>query len=136
MIDYTSFRRSLKNLESQNANRKQLLPELPQLIHEGIDESVIRRFEICYDVLWKTLRRYLIQEMGLADAPPSPRGVFRSAGQAELLESPVERWLEYVNFRIGTAHDYSGEKAREALARVDDFIADSISLYQSMTGES
>ena len=134
MIQYDSLRRSLRNLELQNANRKQLSLELPQLIHEGIDESVIQRFEICYDVLWKTLRRDLIQEMGMAEAPSSPRGIFRSAGEAGLLSSPVERWMEYINLRIGIARDYSGEKAREALLRVDEFIDDSIGLYQALTG--
>ncbi len=136
MIDYGNFGRSLKNLELQNANRKQLPLDLPQLIHEGIDESVIRRFETCNDTLWKTLRRYLIEEMGFATISASPRTIIRTAGESELLHSPVERWMEYINLRIGTAHDYSGEKATAALGRVDDFIADAIGLYQVMVGES
>ena len=136
MIDYGNFGRSLKNLELQNANRKQLPLDLPQLIHEGIDESVIRRFETCNDTLWKTLRRYLIEEMGFVTISASPRTIIRTAGESELLHSPVERWMEYINLRIGTAHDYSGEKATAALGRVDDFIADAIGLYQVMVGES
>ena len=43
--------------------------------------------------------------------------------------------MEYVNLRIGTAHDYSSEKAAAALKTMDDFIADAIDLYQAMTGE-
>jgi hypothetical protein len=136
MIDYGNFGRSLKNLELQNANRKQLPLDLPQLIHEGIDESVSRRFETCNDTLWKTLRRYLIEEMGFVTISASPRTIIRTAGESELLHSPVERWMEYINLRIGTAHDYSGEKATAALGRVDDFIADAIGLYQVMVGES
>ena len=136
MIDYGNFSRSLKNLELQNANRKQLPLDLPQLIHEGIDESVIQRFEVCYDALWKTLRRYLIDEMGFANMSGSPRTIIRTAGENGLLNSPVERWMEYINLRIGTAHDYSGEKAASALQRVDDFIADAIVLYQVITGET
>ena len=135
MIDYDNFRRSLKNLELQNANRRQLPLDLPQLIHEGIDESVIQRFEVCYDTLWKTLRRFLIDEMGFATVPGSPRAIVRLAGDNGLLESPIERWMEYINLRIGTAHDYSGEKAAAALERVDDFIADAIRLFETVTGE-
>ena len=136
MIDYDNFRRSLRNLELQNANRKQLPLDLPQLIHEGIDESVIQRFEVCYDTVWKTLRRYLIEEMGFPTISGSPRTIIRTAGEIGLLDSPVEHWMEYVNLRIGTAHDYSGEKAKAALARVDDFIADAIALYRVITGEA
>ena len=43
--------------------------------------------------------------------------------------------MEYVNLRIGTAHDYSGEKARSALDRMDAFIRDAADLYQTITGE-
>ena len=136
MIDYENFRRSLKNLELQNANRKQLPLELPQLMHEGIDESVIQRFEICYDTLWKTLRRHLIEELGFPVVSGSPRSVIRIAGENGLLNSPVERWMEYINLRVGTAHDYSGEKAKAALERVDDFIGDATDLYQVITGDA
>ena len=44
--------------------------------------------------------------------------------------------MEYVNLRIGTAHDYSNEKAAAALAQMDEFIADAIGLYRTMTKEA
>ena len=135
MPDYGSFRRSLKNLELQNDNRKNLPSNLPQLMREAVDESVIQRFEVCYDVLWKSLRRHLIESEGLPDVAASPRPVFRLAGETEVLDSPVERWMEYVNLRVGTTHDYSSEKAAAVLARVDDFVADAIGLYQTITEE-
>lgn len=135
MPDYGSFRRSLKNLELQNDNRKSSPSDLPQLMREAVDESVIQRFKVCYDVLWKSLRRHLIETEGLPDVAASPRPVFRLAGETGILVSPVEQWMEYVNLRIGTTHDYSNEKAAAALERVDDFIADAIGLFQTMTGE-
>ena len=55
MLEYGSLRRSLKNLELQYDNRKNLPADLPQLMREAVDESVIQRFEVCYDVLWKSL---------------------------------------------------------------------------------
>ena len=135
MIDYGNFQKALKNLELQNDNRKNLPPELPRLTLEAVDESVIQRFEICYDILWKSLRRHLMEVAGLPEVAASPRAVFRLAGEIETLNSPVEHWIEYVNLRIGTTHDYSREKAAAALERVDDFIADAIALYQTLTGE-
>ncbi len=81
MVDYGNLQRSLKNLERQNDNRKNLPPELPQLLREAVDESVIQRFEVCYDILWKSLRRRLMEEAGLPGVPASPRRVFRLAGE-------------------------------------------------------
>ena len=59
MIDYGNFSRSLKNLELQYENYLNLDEELPQLMKEAVAESVVQRFETCYETSWKTLRRYL-----------------------------------------------------------------------------
>ena len=65
MIDYGKFRLSLKRLEEQHDNYREQDPALPDLIREAIAESVVQRFETCYDCLWKVLKRYLIEETGL-----------------------------------------------------------------------
>ena len=135
MTNYQNFRRSLKNLESQHDHYLTLDPSLPFFIQEGMAESVIQRFEICYDSMWKTLRRHLRDQMGLPDVPNSPRPVFRLADENNLLPSPIEQWMEYVDARLGTTHDYIGEKADHARELLDDFIGDSIELYQTLTGE-
>ena len=51
-----------------------------------------------------------------------------------LLASPIEQWLKYADARIGTAHDYDGDKAALCLALMGDFIGDAIGLYQTMSG--
>ena len=136
MIDYSSFQKSLKHLELQFANYRmaQDRQELTDLDREGIAESVIQRFETCYDTLWKHLKRYLIEESGLPDVPNSPKPILKLAGQNNLFTSSVEQWLKYADARTSTAHDYSGEKAAETLLLIDDFIADASGLYESMTG--
>ena len=136
MIDYDKLQKALKHLELQfqNYQMAQDRPELTELDREGIAESVIQRFETCYDTLWKDLKRYLIEELGLADVPNSPKPILKLAGQNDLFASPVEQWLKYTDARTNTAHDYSGDKAAETLAVVSDFIADAIGLYQTMSG--
>jgi len=138
MIDYEKLQKSLKHLELQFANHQlaQGRPELSELDREGIAESVIQRFETCYDTLWKDLKRYLIEDIGLADVPNSPKPIIKLAGQNELFAAPVEQWLKYADARTSTAHDYSGEKAAEALLIVGDFIDDAIGLCQTMSGTS
>ena len=98
-------------------------------------ESVIQRFETCYDCLWKVLKRYLILKLGIADPPNSPAPLFRIAGENDLLAAPVEVWMRYVEARVDTTHDYDGEKAKRCLEIVPDFLHDAVLLHQTMTGE-
>jgi nucleotidyltransferase substrate binding protein (TIGR01987 family) len=135
MIDYGNFQRALKHLTRQNENRHHLSTEQPDLIREAVMESVIQRFETCYDCLWKVLKRYLAEELGLPDVPNSPKPVLRLAHESGLLPSEIGRWLLYADARVGTAHDYSGAKAAACLALTDDFVADAIALYGKLSGQ-
>jgi len=134
MIDYENFRKALKHLELQQKNHRTLDENLPELIKEAVAESVIQRFETCYDCLWKVLKRHLVEALGLPEVPNSPKPLFRLANENHLLGSEISRWLTYADARIGTAHDDSGEKAEHALALMDDFIADAIALYRTLSG--
>ena len=135
MIDYEKLQKSLKHLEQQfeNYQRSQERTELLEIDREAVAESVIHRFETCFDTLWKDLRRYLTEEFGLAEIPNSPRPVLKLAGQNNLFSATVEQWLKYCDARNSSAHDYSGDKAAETLLIVGDFIEDAIGLYQTMT---
>ena len=133
MIDYQYFLKSLNHLQAQFLNYQSLDPALPELMREAVAESVIQRFEICYDCLWKVLKRYLIEVMGIPDAPNSPKPIFRLAAENNLLPSAIARWLDYAEARIHTTHDYSGEKAKACLLLMEDFIRDATVLYQSLS---
>ena len=134
-IDYEKFRLSLKRLEEQHANFRNPAASRPQLDEEGIAESVIQRFETCFDCLWKVLKRYLAEVLGAPDPPNSPNPIFRLAHQNHLFRAPVDQWLSYAKSRNDTSHDYDGEKAQATLALIADFIDDAIGLYQTMSGE-
>ena len=136
LIDYGKFRLSLRRLEEQYANYRNAEVRRPRLDQEGVAESVIQRFETCYDCLWKVLRRYLIDRIALADVPNSPKPIFRLANQNSLFRSPIDQWLMYAQKRIDTSHDYDGEKAQAVLDVVADFIDDAVGLYQTMTGDT
>lgn len=112
MIDYEHLQKSLSHLEEQFLNYQSLDPALPRLMQEAVAESVIQRFEISYDCLWKVLKRYLAEELGIPEVPNSPKPIFRLAAENNLLVTPIEQWLGYADARINTTHDYSGEKAK------------------------
>ncbi len=132
MIYYGKFQKSLKRLQEQYANYLELDQNYPEFILEAMSESVIQRFEKCYDALWKTLRRYLREELGVVGAPNSPKPIFRVADENGLLDSSVEIWFKYARARIEKSHDYDGEKAKACLDLVPDFIEDAIALYHTM----
>lgn len=138
MIDYSKFRKSLQQLELQFANYQHSAErtDLSTLDKEAIAESVIQRFETCYDCVWKHLKRYLIEALGLPDVPNSPKPIFRIAAENRLFQKPTEQWMNYADARIQTSHDDDGEKAKIALALMEDFISDAIALYQTLTEEN
>ncbi len=136
MIEYDKFQKSLKHLELQFENYNGLDTTQPELIQEAVSESVIQRFETCYDCMWKVLKRYLQEELGIPEVPNSPKPIIRLGHENDLFASSLDQWLSYADARIATSHDYSGVKAKEALDLMGDFIDDAIGLYQTMSGES
>ena len=136
MIDFGKLKQSLALLESQFGHWRTLDASLPTWIQEAVAESVIQRFETCYDYLWKVLKRYLKEDLGLPDVPNSPKPLLRMANENNLLTTDIAQWLIYADTRIGTSHDYDGENAKAALNIMDAFIKDAIGLYRTMSGES
>lgn len=136
MIEYDKYEKSLRHLVLQYNNYESLDDNQPVLIQEAVAESVIQRFETCYDCLWKVLKRYLIQELGLPNVPNSPKPIFRLANENNLFSSDIEQWLIYAESRISTSHDYSGEKTQQALETTGSFINDAIALFKKMSGQS
>ncbi len=135
MIDYDKFEKSLKHLQLQYENYSTIdrQPNLSQLEKEAIAESVIHRFEICYDCLWKVLKRYLTEELGIPEMPNSPKPIFQIAFE-NMLFSNILQWKEYADARINTSHDYSNQKALNALNLMDTFVLNAINLYEKMSG--
>ncbi|MDT8447764.1 MAG: nucleotidyltransferase substrate binding protein [bacterium] len=135
MIEYDKFKKSLKLLEEQFGHYRTLDPKLEDWMQEAVKESVIQRFETCYDCMWKLLKRYLNEELGVPEVPNSPKPIFRMANENNLLGPSIDSWMAYAQVRIDTSHDYSGEKAENSLAIMGDFLISAIGLYQTMSGE-
>ncbi|MFI3291473.1 MAG: HI0074 family nucleotidyltransferase substrate-binding subunit [Opitutales bacterium] len=129
MIDYSKFKKALEHLELQYDNYINIDNSLPLITQEAIKESIVQRFEVCYDCMWKVLKKYLEQNLGLSDVPNSPKPILRIANENLLLSSNIENWIKYANSRSSTSHDYSGTKAQELLELSPSFIKDANSLY-------
>lgn len=135
MIDYEKFQKSLALLESQFKHWQHLDQQLPSWMKEAVSESVIQRFETCYDCMWKVLKRFLKEDLGLPELPNSPKPLFRIANENQLLASDINQWFLYADVRISTSHDHDGDKATDALLMMEQFITDAIRLYEHMSGQ-
>ncbi len=136
-MDYSKLEKAIEHLEAQHKNLSYVnsAEDIPPLMREAVQESVIQRFEVCYDTLWKHLRKYLQLTTGLADIPNSPRPVFRIALENNVLQN-IDRWMLYSQARIDTSHDYSEEKKMTTLAVVENFLADAKKLYKLFLREN
>lgn len=132
MIDLATLRTALNNLAEQHDHLHQLGSDTPRLTRDGIAESVIQRFEICYDMAWKVLRRHLHAEMRIPEIPNSPRPVFRIAVENHLMGDGAQRWQDYSSMRIKTTHMYSPEIVGSAIAIMPTFVRDTVDLIERL----
>ena len=80
-----------------------------QAENEFIRDSVIQRFEFCFELAWKMLKLKL-QEEGIEAA--TARAVIRDSVTAGLLEDGNE-WSQMLLKRNQTSHTYDDDLARE-----------------------
>ena len=117
-INYEKLKKSLKRLKEQHENFLSLdKKNLSDLNREAVRESVIKRFEVCYDTLWKHFKKYLQTEKNFVDLPNSPNGIFRKAFEADIIDKSALRRLMGCNELRGlAAHDCSGAKPIQRLS--------------------
>ncbi|MFA4874578.1 MAG: nucleotidyltransferase substrate binding protein, partial [bacterium] len=77
--------------------------------------AVVKSFEVAVEYGWKELKRRL-QEKGLEDIY-APKDVIRKAAEVQLIDN-AESWLDYVDARNGSVHDYYGMTQDEYIAIV------------------
>ena len=106
---------------------------LSEVNQRAVKYSVIICFEICYDTLWKHIKKYL-KENGVIKLENSPIPIFRRAHEDFLIDKEMhKRFVEYNKIRVDAAHDYSIEKAMHALNKIGDFTEDTEAIYRKMS---
>ena len=91
------FRKTIKRLEEVLKLEKTKV----------IRDSAIKRFELCFDIAWKSIKFYAQRE-GLVCY--SPKECFKIAFQLKLIEHD-EKWLEMIKDHNLTTHLYKEEQA-------------------------
>ncbi len=82
-------------------------------------DSAIKRFELCFDLAWKSIKEYAkIQGIECY----SPRACFKTAFQLKLIDYD-EQWLEMIKDRNLAAHLYEEKQADKVYSRLQDHLA-------------
>ena len=117
---YEKFRASLGALErSINVFFRE---DIPDDIRENLVASVVKHFEICYEVAWKFLKIYL--EKRYAQIVDSPKKVFRECFVLGLIdEALTKEFLDISEARNSTTHDYDEENAYDICKRINSYYA-------------
>lgn len=102
---------------------------LQQEKNEFIRDAVIQRFEYSYELCWKTLRRYLVEQTGSKEF--NIKDCFREAGKQGLI-SNVDHWFEYHKARNLTSHTYNESTAEDTYTSAANFLADAKDLLHNL----
>jgi len=73
-------------------------------------DSAIKRFEICFDLSWKTIKAYLEEKKGVVCT--SPKSCFRETFKQSLIEYD-NFWLSLTDARNDSVHVYNENLAEK-----------------------
>ncbi len=105
----------IKNFE-KFINRLEEILDLEKTII--IRDAAIKRFELCFDLSWKSVKVYAKKE-GIECA--SPRSCFKTAFQLKLIDYN-DQWLAMIDDRNLSAHLYSEEHADQIYDNLPDYL--------------
>ncbi len=94
---YTDFKKSIKRLEEVLKMKKSDITR----------DSAIKRFELCFDLAWKSIKTYAKQE-GLECV--SPRSCIKMAFELKLIKYE-NKWLHMIADRNTSVHLYEQSSA-------------------------
>ena len=82
-------------------------------------DGVIQRFEHTLEMSWKIIRKTLLQ-LGRTEVNNSPKPLFKSAYEEGFIDD-VSAWLDFVDAKNKTSHDYSLTKADQVYQAAQKF---------------
>lgn len=100
-----------------------------QVFSSYMRDSVIQRFEFCWELAWKTLKLRL-QQLGIEAL--NPRDIFRAALSAGLIHDG-NAWTEVQKMRNLTSHTYDEALADEVYRFI---LADGLKQFQQLAEDA
>lgn len=115
---FNNYRRALEKFNQAVdiiSNKLEWGEEIDDLLEEGL----IQRFEYTHELAWKVMKDYA-QYQGYTNIQGS-RDAFRKAFEMGIIEN--EAWMESINDRNLTSHNYDDETVAEILKVIIDTYA-------------
>ncbi len=115
-LELEPFRNALRSFE-RGMVRHRLDP-----LDEELRDACIQRFEYCFELSWKMLKRQIEDEIGnTAEVDGySKRTLLRVAAERGLIGSP-EPWFVYLVQRNKASHAYNAQVAIELASVLEEF---------------
>jgi nucleotidyltransferase substrate binding protein (TIGR01987 family) len=124
MTDY--FDEKLATFEQALKTFKEALLESPSQLER---DGAIQRFEYCFDLAWKTVKRYL-EKRGLIDLN-SPRTVFGAAYAERIIDDEL-LWSTIILKRNASVHTYNQKLADTLFSELPGYYYAMYNLLQKL----
>jgi nucleotidyltransferase substrate binding protein (TIGR01987 family) len=105
----TNFERALRLL-------REAMAEGPEALNQLEKEGVLRRFEYCFGLAWKTVKDYM-EANGFVFAVVMPRQVLKEAFAAKVLNDGAT-WIAMLDHRNLLSHTYNPVVFEQAVAAI------------------
>jgi nucleotidyltransferase substrate binding protein (TIGR01987 family) len=135
-LDMTPLVRSItvlrESVEDNIRNGSQFSP----LQQETFRSGIIQNFEIAYELCWKTMKRWIDENVSPDVLFGAPRiELFRRAAENGLIDS-VENWMTFHQARNSTSHIYSAAVAAEVYEAAVRFVPEAETFLQNITARN
>ena len=105
---FNNYRKALKKL-GQAVDIVSEKMDWGEEVDDLLQEGLIQRFEYTHELAWKVMKDYA-EYQGYTDIKGS-RDAFRKALEMRIIDS--EKWMEAIEDRNQTSHNYDDETANE-----------------------
>ena len=83
-------------------------------------DSAIQRFEMSFDLAWKTLKIYLFDKKGVT--VKTPKDTFKEAFNADFIKSDNTMWLDMTDDRNLMSHVYDEDEAQRVFEKIPKYL--------------
>lgn len=117
---------SMENLERAISRLEEALAEKEK--NSLYVDGTIQRFELTFDLFWKTVKR-LLEEEGIETK--TPRETLKQAYAVGWLQNEYS-WLQMLKDRNETSHVYDEERARQIYEHITDYFPDMKKTFEAL----
>jgi nucleotidyltransferase substrate binding protein (TIGR01987 family) len=132
-LDLTSLTRSITVLKESVEDNVRSGSQFTPLQQETFRSGIIQNFEIAYELCWKTMKRWIEENVSPDILFGVPRiELFRRAAENGLIDS-IEKWMTFHQARNNTSHIYCADVAVEVYDIAIRFVPDAEIFLQNIT---